>query len=170
MTSKHLITAVARAILSNPDLEVRVSAIQQSGRTLYEIDPRPMDPAPLIGDGGSIKFALQTVLAGTMHPSNCLIDIVNTGTMRLPRLTNQRPQSDVLKRVVDAAVNHWRDMGFAAEGIVETSESTAIAILRLDPSLANVQKGAFLKLCRAIGRANGYRAMAYVENIRAAAR
>lgn len=164
-TAEHLVRAIVRAMLSNPDLEP-VIEIEAGVRTRVEIDARPFDPAPLIGSGGTMKFAIQTVLAGPFHPASWDVVFRTSGRLNASPYLSGKPASvDPLKSVIDAAVNHWRAYGRPAVGAVELSTTAAIAIVGLDDSLANAQRGAMSRLIRGIGKANGYRATAIVEKL-----
>lgn len=150
-------------MLNSADLEPRIAITSGGGTTNVEIDVRPFDPAPLIGTGGAMKFALQTLLAGRAHPTSWNVVFRNEGRLRSPRLQDIKPAVEPMKAVLDAACNHWKAQGNRAEASVETSPTTVVGILTLDELLGNAQRPALSRVARAIGKANGYRATAIVE-------
>lgn len=154
-------------MLANNDLEPGITIEEKRGGGFrVEMDVRPFDPAPMIGSGGTMKLAIQTMLVGSMHPNTIeLVFLTPPRGLMSPRLRNITPAVEPMKSVFDAAVNHWRKIPGVrtAEAQVETSATTAIAILTLDETLSLSQRGAVSRVVRAIGKANGYRGACVIE-------
>lgn len=171
-TAEHLTRAIVRALLANPTLEPEISINSEGTRgQLFsvEIDTRPFDPAPIIGSGGTMKFAIQTALAGTYTPAIWDINFRTVGTLKSPKLRGAKPDPAVFEPVMAALVNHWRADGRLAQSKLESSETAVVCILTLDSSLANAQRAALSRLIRGIGLANGFRATVIVEKAEAMA-
>lgn len=171
-SAEHLTRAIVRALLANPTLEPEISINSEGTRgQLFsvEIDTRPFDPAPIIGTQGSMKFAIQTVLAARYSPSIWDVNFRTVGKLQSPRLRGTKPNEAVLKPVIDAAVNHWLAGGCKATGSVESSQTAVVCIFAMDSALANAQRAALSRLIRGIGLANGFRATCIVEKAEATA-
>lgn len=171
-TAEHLVRAVVRALLANPTLEPEITVQTEGSRSQLfsvEIDTRPFDPAPIIGSGGTMKFALQTALAGTDTPAIWDVNFRTVGTLKSPKIRGAKPNPDVFEPVVAALVNHWRADGRLAESKLEVSDTAVVVILSLDASLANAQRAAMSRMIRGIGLANGFRATVIVEKAEAMA-
>lgn len=115
-----------------------------------------------------MKLALQSVIAAAGHPGTVRIVFANTGKTRAPQIRNQSPGREALDAFLAATLNHWRGLGFRAEGKVELSASAGIVIIDTDPRLVDAQRGPFTRIVRAIGKANGFRATTYIEKLAAA--
>lgn len=169
---KHLTRALCRALLAVPDLEPKIDVeIKQGGLAIeIDVDVFPYDFGPICGEGGTMKFAIQSVIAAAGHPGSIRLNFANTGTMRSPHNRNRPPSAEPLKEVLTAALNHWRKLGFEADGKVELSDSAGIVLIDCDPRLLQYQRAPFLRICRGIGKSNGFRAMAYIDKTPTAAR
>ncbi len=160
---ENLVRAACRALLAAPDLEPKIVIESRPGRSIeIEIDVFPFDFGPLCGEAGTMKLALQTVIAAAGNNEAMRITFAKSGSLK-PTPVRSGPNAEAMGAFVTAAINHWRKLGFDAEGRVETSASAAIAILNLDNRLVNIQRGAFLRICRGIGKAQGFIGMAYVD-------
>lgn len=134
------------------------------------VETRPFDPAPMIGTGGTMKFAIQAMLAGHQHPGTWDLKFRTNSDVRSPILKDVTPTVEPMKRVMDAAVNHWRELGREVTAAVEVSPSAVIAIMSADELLANAQRGPLTRVCRGIGKANGYGGTIIIDKIKSAAR
>ncbi len=168
-SAENLLRALSRAILANPELEPRIE-INERNRSVYVvIETRPFDPAPLIGTGGTMKLAIQGMLAGCDHHDSWKITFaVPSPSMRSPKFSDVLPDVSPMKSVMDAAVNHWRKMGYVASVKVETSASAVIAIVEAEERLADAIRAPISRIARAIGKANGYGGTVLVNKIKAA--
>jgi hypothetical protein len=166
-SAENLLRALTRAILGNPDLEPRIEITDRGRSAFVVIDTRPFDPAPLIGTGGTMKLAMQAVLAGCDHPDSWKITFsIPPNAIRSPKLSEVRPDVSAMKSVMDAAVNHWSKSGSQARAKVETSDSAVIAIVEADDRLADAMRAPLSRIARAIGKANGYGGTVLVNKIK----
>jgi len=162
---KHLVRAACRALLATPDLEPKIDVQKRGMGFEVEIDLFPYDFGTVVGERGSMKLAIQSVLSAAGHPEAVKLFFANTGKTRPPQNRKQPPNAAPLQEFMTAAINHWRAIGFEASGEVELSKSAGIVLIECDPKLADAQRAPFLRVCRGIGRAHGFKAMAYIEKM-----
>lgn len=157
---KNLLLSWIRAMLANPSFQAK---IEISGDDIVEIDTRPFSPGMLIGEKGSMKQAMQTIMAGTHSPTTFRLQFRNEGQTQSPRLKDQRPNVAVMKPFVEACLEVWRAHGHVVDGRVEASESAVIVFFDLEERLALAQSGALARLVRGIGKANGFPAAIIID-------
>ena len=157
-----LLIEVVRALYSKPKLNPKV-LIFRNGRSLgIEVDVSPWNPGLLIGERGSMKFALE-LLIGYATDLNAERDIdlhvASKGDERIERT----PPGKADKRRIEPIANALADL-LSGTVSVEAAETSVMALFKLDDEIAFDVKPPLSKVIRACGKAGGFNALPYVES------
>lgn len=156
-----LITEVARALYRDPKLKPKVSIDLRGSHVSIEIDASPYNPGLLIGERGSMKFAVQLLVGYALDvdpESSVSIGVSSSKKIEIDRTEPQPADAAKIRPVAEAIADL---LGGSVK--VEAAETSAMAIFVLPPALANDVKPPLSKVIRACGKASGFSALPYVR-------
>jgi predicted RNA-binding protein YlqC (UPF0109 family) len=157
---EKLLIEVVRALYSKPDLTPKVELFRK-GRSLgIEVDVSPWNPGLLIGERGSMKFALELLIGyATGLDAEREIDLHVSSSDREP-INRTEPGPADAERIIPIA-NAVANL-LSGSVKVEAAETSVMAIFELPPGVAYDMKPPLSKVIGACGKAGGFNALPYV--------
>lgn len=159
---ENLITETVRALYSKPRLTPKIEIFRpRRERIAIEVDVSPWNPGLLIGQDGSMKFALQLLIAYAFGLStDGLIDIHVASSKRLTIERTEPADADASKiEPVSSAIADILDGEFE----IEVAKTSAMVHFTLPHDIARDVKPPLSKVIRACGKAAGFNALPYVH-------
>jgi len=161
--AEQLIAAVSRALFRDPIFEPTVQC--DGGRDGIDIHARldPYDMAVMIGKGGSMKFAMQKLIAHQLgrDESEINLQFASTNKIRIERVQPGPPDIGIMKPLFTAMTAMVATRGAA----LEMSETIITGRIKLGTEEDTNDIGYHLhKLWRASGKANGFASSLYLEH------
>jgi len=166
-TEQNAIAALTEALMGYP----LTPGYQATGRYVdctrrIELDFGAAEVGPLIGAAGSMKLAIQSLLACPFGGDACQLIIRST---RSHRREGNAPASEAeprIRGVLDALREHYP--AGALEYKIERSPSAVVVFIESSGPFVDGIRGALSKTLRSIGRRHGIVAVVSVERIETA--
>lgn len=130
-----------------------------------ELDFGPLDVGPVIGHGGSMKLAIQTVLACPFGGDACQLVIKTTREQSIPDKSTA-DESRLDERVngfLKAMQDHYPPGQFRFS--TERSASAIVVLVEATSIYVDQLRGPMSKILRSIGRRHGTVAVVSIEKI-----
>lgn len=162
-TELEVINAIAEALMGYP-LEMQYHATGQyvDGSRKIALDFGPFDVGPLIGQAGSMKLAIQSILACPFGGDSCQLVMKTTRTQRREGSANPTLLEPRLRRFLGAVQDHYPRGRFAFQ--IERSPSAVVVLIESGGVFLDDIRGAVAKAIRAIGRRHGMVAVVSIES------
>jgi len=158
---ENLIVKVVQALYSKQKLKPNVLIDRRGSRAEIEVDVSPWNPGLLTGERGSIKFALQLLIAYAfdLDPEKGVnIHVASTKKKEIERTEPSKADGKKLKPVSEAPA-------ILLDGDVELDQGEKSVMVHFDlpRRISNEVKPPLSKVIRACGKAAGFNALPYVH-------
>ena len=165
-TVKRFLTTVIRTLIREPALEPKIQIIDKNGVTSIDIDIGHHEIAVLIGKSGSMKFAMQRVIAHfwDMDPDDIRLFYSSTCQVRVEKNHAQsKPDPELMSNLFSAFLEMVPE---AKGGAIETSETMVIAKMEMPEKVLLVAGYHMTRIFRAAAASNGFQATLYLSKSR----
>jgi predicted RNA-binding protein YlqC (UPF0109 family) len=163
MNSKieNAITKTVRALYSKPRLNPTVDIFRRGRRLEIEVDVSPWNPGLLIGERGSMKFAIQLLIAyafGFDTERGVNIHVSSSKKKEITRTEPSEADGAKLKPLADA-------IAILLDGRADIDQGSKSVMVHffLPRDIARDVKPPLSKVIRAAGKAAGFNALPYID-------
>lgn len=163
-----LLKEVVRTLYSKPEIDPEISFFRNGRKLGIEVDVSPWNPGILIGERGSMKFALEILIGCALDlDAERDIDLHVASSNREP--IERTPPGDAdIARIEPTAIA----IADLLDGTVkiEAAQTSVMAIFEFPDEIAFDVKPPLSKIIRSCGKAGGFNALPYVGSITEAGR
>jgi predicted RNA-binding protein YlqC (UPF0109 family) len=162
-TELEIINTIAEALMGYPiNLQYHATGQYVDATRRITIDVGSTDVGPLIGHAGSMKLAIQSIIACPFGGDNCQLVIKTTRENRIERYTAPETLEPRLERFLRAIQDHYPAGALTFR--LERSPSAVIVFIESRGLFLDNIRGAVAKTIRAIGRRHSTVAVVSIES------
>lgn len=161
-TEQDAINAITEALMGQPmNLQYRATGQYSNLSRRIELDYGAADVGPLIGSCGSMKLAIQTLLACPFGGDACQLVIKTTRADRRDANASPNLAEKRIEGVLAALQAHYPPGRLKFR--LERSPSAVVVLIESTGLFIDDMRGALAKTIRAIGRRHGMVAVVSIE-------
>jgi predicted RNA-binding protein YlqC (UPF0109 family) len=158
---ENLITKVVRGLYSKPRLKPGVTIDRRGRRVEIEVDVSPWNPGLLIGERGSMKFALELLIGYAFDldgERDVNIHVASTKKKEIERTVPGAADPKKVRPIAEAIA-----ILFDGDFEVDSGSKSVMVHFTLPREIAHDVKPPLSKVIRACGKAGGFSALPYVH-------
>ncbi len=161
-TELNAILAITEALMGyRLDPQYHATGHYAHSTRRVELDFGPVEVGPIIGQAGSMKLAIQTLLACPFGGDACQIIVRSTRESRREEQAPPAMAEPRIRKVLDALKDHYPPGRFHFK--LEHSTSALVILIESSAPFVDDIRGAISKTLRSIGRRHGVVAVVSIE-------